>query len=95
MAFLEKWKEEEMKLPKLCRNKTRNRAFVLERGKKIYLGKWGAPETEAAYQLYIHNLTLKLPTAPLLRLVPRRLIFSTARHTVCKSFGKVKYAVGA
>ena len=53
-----------MKLPKLCRNKTRNRAFVLERGKKIYLGKWGAPETEAAYQLYIHNLTSKLPTAP-------------------------------
>lgn len=52
-----------MKLPKLCRNKTRNRAFVLERGKKIYLGKWGAPETEAAYQLYIHNLTAKLPTA--------------------------------
>ena len=53
-----------MKLPKLCRNKTRDRAFVLERGKKIYLGKWGAPETEAAYQLYIHNLTAKLPTAP-------------------------------
>ena len=53
-----------MKLPKLCRNKTRDRAFVLERGKRIYLGKWGAPETEAAYKLYIHNLTTGLPTTP-------------------------------
>ncbi len=46
-----------MRIPKLCRNKSRDRAFALERGKKIYLGKWGAQETEAAYQLYIHNLT--------------------------------------
>lgn len=54
-----------MRLPKLCRNKTRDRAFVLERGKRIYLGKWGAPETEAAYQLYIHNLTSRGPREPI------------------------------
>lgn len=40
------------------------RAFVLERGKRIYLGPWGAPETEAAYEMYIHNLTAKTPQAP-------------------------------
>lgn len=54
-----------MKLPKLCCNKSRMRAFVLERGKRIYLGPWGTPETEAAYELYIHNLTSKTPQTPL------------------------------
>lgn len=41
------------------------RAFVIEHGRRIYLGPWGAPETEAAYELYIHNLTAKTPQAPL------------------------------
>ncbi len=40
------------KLPKLCRFKARNLAFVhIDGGKrKLYLGKRGAPETEAAYR---------------------------------------------
>ena len=46
-----------MKIPKLCNNKSRGRAFVLEGRKKIYLGKWGTPETEAAYRRYVHQLT--------------------------------------
>ncbi len=41
------------------------RAFVIENGRHVYLGPWGAPETEAAYELYIHNLTAKTPQAPI------------------------------
>jgi len=45
------------RLPKLCRNKTRDAAFVYRDGKKIYLGRWNAPETIAAYRRYIAELT--------------------------------------
>ena len=45
------------RLPKLCRNKTRDAAFVYRNGKKIYLGRWNAPETIAAYRRYIAELT--------------------------------------
>ena len=44
------------RLPKLCRNKLRNAAFVYCGKRKIYLGKWGAPETVAAYRRYIAEL---------------------------------------
>lgn len=44
------------RLPKLCRNKARNLAFVYAGKRKIYLGKWGAPETVAAYRRYIAEL---------------------------------------
>ena len=44
------------RLPKLCRNKTRDAAFVYRDGKKIYLGRWNAPETVAAYRRYIADL---------------------------------------
>ncbi|MBR4835236.1 MAG: site-specific integrase [Thermoguttaceae bacterium] len=46
------------KFPKLCRFKARNLAFVhIDGGKrKLYLGKWGAPETEAAYRRFIAEL---------------------------------------
>lgn len=43
-------------LPKLCRNKWRDAAFVYCGKRKIYLGKWGAPETIAAYRRYIAEL---------------------------------------
>ncbi len=44
-----------MRIPKLCRDKRHNVAFVCANGgkSKIYLGKWGAPETEAAYRRYV------------------------------------------
>ena len=44
------------RLPKLCRNKLRDAAFVYCGKRKIYLGKWGAPETIAAYRRYIAEL---------------------------------------
>lgn len=44
------------RLPKLCRSKSRNLAFVYEGKRKIYLGKQGAPETVAAYRRYIAEL---------------------------------------
>ncbi len=44
------------RLPKLCRNKWRDAAFVYCGKRKIYLGKWGAPETIAAYRRYIAEL---------------------------------------
>ena len=53
-----------MHIPKLCRQKLRNRAFVREGGKKIYLGKWGEPATEAAYRAYINELTAPVPRLP-------------------------------
>lgn len=49
------------RLPKLCRNKTRNLAFVYHGKQKIYLGKWGEPETVAAYRRYIAELTSERP----------------------------------
>lgn len=51
-----------MRLPKLCRQKLRNRAFVRHDGKKIYLGKWGDPQTEANYRAFINELTAPVPT---------------------------------
>lgn len=39
--------------PKLCRNKYRNSAFVIVNGKQIYLGKWGSPEAQAAYDRFL------------------------------------------
>ena len=50
-----------MRLPKLCRQKLRNRAFVRQDGKKIYLGKWGDPQTEANYRAFINELTAPVP----------------------------------
>ncbi len=50
-----------MRIPKLCRQKTRNRAFVIKDGKKIYLGKWGSKDAAEAYQRYIHALTAGTP----------------------------------
>ena len=38
------------RLPKLCRNKLRNAAFVYCGKRKIYLGEWGAPETVTAFR---------------------------------------------
>ncbi len=51
------------KFPKLCRFKARNLAFVhIDGGKrKLYLGKWGAPETEAAYRRFIAELVADVP----------------------------------
>ena len=51
------------KFPKLCRFKARNLAFVhIDGGKrKLYLGKWGAPETEAAYRRFIAELAADVP----------------------------------
>lgn len=44
------------RLPKLCRNNLRDVAFVYCGRRKIYLGKWGAPDTIAAYRRYIAEL---------------------------------------
>ena len=44
------------RLPKLCRNKWRDAAFVYCGKRKIYLGKWGAPATIAAYRRSIAEL---------------------------------------
>lgn len=60
-----------MKIPKLCNNKSRKRTFVMENGKRMFRGPWGATETEAAYKLYIHNITTKTLQAPLERIVRR------------------------
>lgn len=53
------------KLPKLRRFKARNLAFVhIDGGKrKLYLGKWGASETEAAYRRFIAELVVDALTA--------------------------------
>lgn len=54
-----------MKLPKLCRNRKKNLAFVYQGKKKIYLGKWGTPEAEVAYRDYINYITSPTPkTSP-------------------------------
>lgn len=41
------------KPPKLCRNKAKNFAYVYVDRKQFYLGKWGAPETQAAYDRFV------------------------------------------
>lgn len=46
-----------MHIPKLCRQKLRNLAFVRDGQKRVYLGKWGEPATEAAYRAYINEIT--------------------------------------
>ena len=46
-----------MHIPKLCRNKAKNLAFVCDGKKRIYLGKWGEPVTEANYRAYINEIT--------------------------------------
>ena len=46
-----------MRIPKLCRQKLRNLAFVTEGKKRIYLGKWGSPEAEAKYRAYVNEIT--------------------------------------
>ena len=46
-----------MRIPKLCRAKARNLAFVcVGSKKKIYLGKWGSPEAAAKYSEYVDKL---------------------------------------
>ena len=44
-----------MTIPKLCRHKSRNgdRAYVTDAGRRLYLGKWGTAEAEAAYRDFI------------------------------------------
>lgn len=46
-----------MHIPKLCRQKLRDLAFVREGKKRIYLGKWGSPEAEANYRAYVNEIT--------------------------------------
>lgn len=46
-----------MHIPKLCRHKSKNLAFVIDGKKRIYLGKWGDPVTEANYRAYINEIT--------------------------------------
>lgn len=46
-----------MHIPKLCRQKLRNLAFVRDGKKRVYLGKWGDPATEAKYRAYINEIT--------------------------------------
>ena len=41
--------------PKLSRNKYRNFAYITVNGKQIYLGKWGSPEAQAAYDRVLLN----------------------------------------
>lgn len=45
-----------MKIPKLCRRKDRNLAYIAVGHQKIYLGEWGAPETAEAYAKYVDEL---------------------------------------
>lgn len=54
-----------MRIPKLCRQKLRNRAFVRQGSKRIYLGPWGDPQTEANYRAYINELTA--PGGPVIK----------------------------
>lgn len=46
-----------MRIPKLCRQKLRDLAFVTEGKKRIYFGKWGSPEAEAKYLAYVNEIT--------------------------------------
>lgn len=46
-----------MRVPKLCRQKLRNLAFVRDGKKRIYLGKWGSTEAEANYRAYVSEIT--------------------------------------
>ena len=50
-----------MRLPKLRRQKLRNRAFVEYGGKRIYLGRWGDPTTKANYRAFINEITAPVP----------------------------------
>ena len=45
-----------MKIPKLCRRKDRDLAFIYDGEKKVYFGKWGAPETIQRYADYVDVL---------------------------------------
>lgn len=45
-----------MKIPKLCRRRDRNLAFIYDGTKKVYFGKWGEPETLQRYADYIDAL---------------------------------------
>jgi integrase len=40
-------------VPKLCRHKARDLAFVRLSGRAIYLGRWGSPEAKANYDRHI------------------------------------------
>lgn len=50
-----------MRLPKLRRQKLRNRAFVEYDGKRIYLGRWGDTTTKANYRAFINEITAPVP----------------------------------
>ena len=45
-----------MRIPKLCKRKDRNLAYVSVGREKIYFGKWGEPETAEAYSKFVDDL---------------------------------------
>ena len=47
---------QKMKIPKLCHRKDRDLAFIYDGEKKVYFGKWGAPETIQRYADYVDAL---------------------------------------
>ena len=53
-----------MRLPKLRRQKPRNRAFVRHDGKKIYLGRRDVLQNEANYRAFINEITAPVPQLP-------------------------------
>lgn len=46
------------KVPKLCRHKASNRAYVTDpfTGKEVFLGVWGSPQAQAAYDAWLRRL---------------------------------------
>lgn len=44
-----------MKIPKLCHEKSQDRAYVYDGRRKVYLGKWGEPSTVQKYADYIDS----------------------------------------
>ena len=45
-----------MRIPKLCKRKDRNLAYISIGREKIYFGKWGEPETAEAYSKFVDDL---------------------------------------
>lgn len=48
-AFFVPGRKMKNRLPKICRRTDRNLAYVTLRGRKVYLGKYGSPESYAEY----------------------------------------------
>ena len=69
-AFFVPGRKMKNRLPKICRRADRNLVYVTLRGRKVYLGKYGSPESYAEYERVIAEYL----TSPLVEAGPDCLL---------------------